>query len=204
MIAAFGFSVVLTSLNHMVNKKNFTSMSKPLATHQSFEIFGSVLFFARWLVLPVYLTWMSGGSIMATLCNIAPMYMVGGYYLALFFLISHNFDGVHMFDRDKSPTTVSATSNNRFLYRQVITASNVGGPFLCFLNGGLNYQIEHHLFPRIQHSHYPTIAPIVRAYCKAHNIPYVHYPTVWENVYACSKHLFALGNHQESKSMVEK
>jgi fatty acid desaturase len=43
-----------------------------------------------------------------------------------------------------------------FLRRQVLTASNVGGSWLCFINSGLNYQIEHHLFPRIQHTHYPT------------------------------------------------
>ena len=46
---------------------------------------------------------------------------------------------------------------------QVVSSSNVGGSVLCFLNGGLNYQIEHHLFPRVSHTHYPKIAPIVRS-----------------------------------------
>ena len=45
---------------------------------------------------------------------------------------------------------------------QIATSSNVGGSLLCHLNGGLNYQIEHHLFPRVNHCHYPLIAPVVR------------------------------------------
>ena len=45
---------------------------------------------------------------------------------------------------------------------QIATSSNVGGSWLMHMNGGLNYQIEHHLFPRVNHCHYPTIAPVVR------------------------------------------
>ena len=43
-----------------------------------------------------------------------------------------------------------------------------------FLSFGLNYQIEHHLFPSINHDHYYKIAPIVRKICKKHDVPY-HY-----------------------------
>lgn len=42
-------------------------------------------------------------------------------------------------------------------------------------------QIEHHLFPRINHCHYPAIAPIVRRFCEKHDINYVHYSSVWSN-----------------------
>ena len=38
--------------------------------------------------------------------------------------------------------------------------------------GGLNFQIEHHLFPRICHVHYPALAPIVEAVCARHGVPY--------------------------------
>jgi linoleoyl-CoA desaturase len=45
--------------------------------------------------------------------------------------------------------------------------------------GGLNFQIEHHLFPRVCHVHYPAIAPIVEQTCKEHGIPYRFHPTFW-------------------------
>jgi len=46
------------------------------------------------------------------------------------------------------------------------------------LFGGINYQIEHHLFPNMSHVYYPVIAPIVREFCREKGIPYVHHPTL--------------------------
>jgi linoleoyl-CoA desaturase len=46
-----------------------------------------------------------------------------------------------------------------------------------FLVGGLNFQIEHHLFPQICHIHYPKIAPIVEATAREFNVPYIDNPT---------------------------
>ena len=125
------------------------------------------------------------------------MFVVGGFYLAFFFIISHNFKGVYMFDDETTTTPETQKIQNSFLHRQVLSSSNVGGNILCFINGGLNYQIEHHLFPRIQHCHYPTIAPIVREYCRSKGIPYVHFPTIYSNVKSCIEHLCSLGNEQQ-------
>jgi linoleoyl-CoA desaturase len=44
--------------------------------------------------------------------------------------------------------------------------------------GAINYQIEHHLFPNMSSVHYPAVKPIVVKFCKEHNIPYVHHPTL--------------------------
>jgi fatty acid desaturase len=61
--------------------------------------------------------------------------------------------------------------------------------------GGMNYQIEHHLFPCINDIHYPAIAPIVQETCRDFNIPYPHNKT-W---------LEALGSvHQVIKKMQTK
>ncbi|PHX96530.1 MAG: linoleoyl-CoA desaturase [Gemmatimonadetes bacterium] len=43
--------------------------------------------------------------------------------------------------------------------------------------GGLNYQIEHHLFPSVSHVHYPALAPIVEETCKEHGVSYSQHPT---------------------------
>ena len=106
--------------------------------------------------------------------------MTGGGYLSFFFVISHNFEGAQALSDTTRPSNKGCEKNS-FLYKQVTleqytqtakmiiliilkvaASSNVGGWWLCQLNGGLNYQIEHHLFPRMNHCHYPTIAPIVR------------------------------------------
>ena len=51
-------------------------------------------------------------------------------------------------------------------------------PWVCDLFGGINYQIEHHLFPTISHVHFHKLKPIVEKTCKEFDVPYVHHTTV--------------------------
>ncbi|OYD46857.1 fatty acid desaturase [Sphingobacterium cellulitidis] len=51
--------------------------------------------------------------------------------------------------------------------------------FLTWLLGGLNFQVEHHLFPKISHIHYPEINKIVRETCQKYNIKYNEFGTFW-------------------------
>uniref|UniRef100_A0A0G4FKE0 Cytochrome b5 heme-binding domain-containing protein n=1 Tax=Chromera velia CCMP2878 TaxID=1169474 RepID=A0A0G4FKE0_9ALVE len=57
---------------------------------------------------------------------------------------------------------------------QVRESSNfaVDYPVVCTLFGGINYQIEHHLFPGVSHVHYRDLAPIVRSTCQEFGVPY--------------------------------
>jgi fatty acid desaturase len=60
-----------------------------------------------------------------------------------------------------------------FLSRQVLMSRNVrGGPVVDFAMGGLNYQIEHHLFPSMPRPHLRLARPLVRAHCEELGIPY--------------------------------
>ncbi|MES1208073.1 MAG: acyl-CoA desaturase [Pseudomonadota bacterium] len=49
---------------------------------------------------------------------------------------------------------------------------------LTWYLGGLNYQIEHHLFPKTCHVHYPALSPIIEATCQQHGIAYRSHPTM--------------------------
>jgi linoleoyl-CoA desaturase len=60
--------------------------------------------------------------------------------------------------------------------------------------GGLNHQVEHHLFPDICHVHYRKIAPIVKATAAEYNIPYYSKKTFFEALVDHSKMLYHLGN----------
>ncbi|MCX5206671.1 acyl-CoA desaturase [Streptomyces sp. NBC_00237] len=58
--------------------------------------------------------------------------------------------------------------------RQAVTARNIaGGRFVEFLYGGLNHQIEHHLFPTMPRPSLRRAAPLVEEFCRARDIPYV-------------------------------
>jgi fatty acid desaturase len=60
-----------------------------------------------------------------------------------------------------------------FLEQQITTSRNITNPpLLDFYYGGLNSQIEHHLFPRAAHHRYRAMRPIVRRFCMKHGFPY--------------------------------
>lgn len=61
-----------------------------------------------------------------------------------------------------------------FLRRQVLSSRNLHGSLLLdYFYGGLNYQIEHHLFPSMPRWNLRLAQPIVREFCKEHDIPYI-------------------------------
>ncbi len=73
----------------------------------------------------------------------------------------------------KGMPIVPTTSKIDFLRRQVLMSRNVrGGLFVDFAMGGLNYQIEHHLFPSMPRPNLKRVQPIVRAYCAEHDVSY--------------------------------
>jgi fatty acid desaturase len=85
-----------------------------------------------------------------------------GFYLGCSFAPNH-----------KGMPVLDADDDSDFLRRQVITARNIhGGWFVDIALGGLNYQIEHHLFPSAPCAALRRIQPLVRAHCAAHGLGY--------------------------------
>lgn len=69
---------------------------------------------------------------------------------------------------------------NEWAVHQIKTTANFSGGnrIISWFAGGLNYQIEHHLFPRISHIHYPALSRFVKAECHAFKLPYNSIPTM--------------------------
>ncbi|MGW2419564.1 fatty acid desaturase family protein [Streptomyces sp. NPDC001709] len=73
----------------------------------------------------------------------------------------------------KGMPTLTGDERPDFLRRQVLTSRNVrGGPLTDVMLGGLNYQIEHHLFPSMPTPHLRRAQVIVREYCAEIGVPY--------------------------------
>jgi fatty acid desaturase len=73
----------------------------------------------------------------------------------------------------KGMPIVPAAMRLDFLRRQVLMSRNVvGGALVDFAMGGLNYQIEHHLFPSMPRPNLKLVQPIVREYCETHGVSY--------------------------------
>lgn len=78
-----------------------------------------------------------------------------------------------------------------------------GNRFLTWYLGGLNYQVEHHLFSRVSHIHYPAIAEIVRATCADHGIRYQCHDTVRAAVASHARWLKRMGAKHDAGRRVE-
>ncbi len=73
----------------------------------------------------------------------------------------------------KGMPIVPPTAKIDFFRRQVLVSRNVrGGLWVDFFMGGLNYQIEHHLFPNMARPNLKRVRPLIRDYCAQHDVPY--------------------------------
>jgi fatty acid desaturase len=79
--------------------------------------------------------------------------------------------------------------------QQVATCSDFahGSWFWTHVSGGLNYQAIHHLFPGVIHTHYPAIAPIVKAAAARRGVPYKVYPSFASALAGHFRHLRNVG-----------
>lgn len=89
---------------------------------------------------------------------------------------------------------------NSFARHQLSTTSNFAtkSRLVAFLFGGLNFQVEHHLFPHICHAHLYKIAPIVEATAKEFGLPYYKNPTLFAAIRSHFRTLKRFGAAEES------
>jgi linoleoyl-CoA desaturase len=75
-----------------------------------------------------------------------------------------------------------------------------GNRMLSWYLGGLNFQIEHHLFPRVCHLHYPALSVVVEETCRAHGVRYRSEPTLWSALAANWRWLRRMGSPEAGRS----
>jgi fatty acid desaturase (delta-4 desaturase) len=77
--------------------------------------------------------------------------------------------------------------------QQIVTSANWGGAVGNFFTGGLNLQVEHHLFPAISFMHYPGISKIVAEEAAKRGVPYSRYATLPEILARFVKYMADVG-----------
>ena len=102
--------------------------------------------------------------------------------LVLSFILVLVFQLAHTVEETTAPVLAPGTTtiDKGWAVHQVETTANfaIGNGLLSWYLGGLNFQIEHHLFPRICHIHYPQIAKIVREACAEFGVRYSAHRTL--------------------------
>lgn len=121
------------------------------------------------------------------------MHFMTGLIITSVFQTAHVVPEVEFFVADEH----GVVEGERMLH-QLLTTCNFAprSKMFSWFIGGLNHQIEHHLFPDICHVHYRHIAPIVKATAQEFNVPYIEKPTFFLAVKDHLKMLYILGNEK--------
>jgi linoleoyl-CoA desaturase len=129
-----------------------------------------------YIVLPIvkwgFLPWLGGFLL---------LHATMGLTLSLVFQLAHVVENTEFEHVELDETKVVESA---WAVHELRTTSNfaMGSKVVSWFVGGLNFQIEHHLFPKVSHVHYPAISKIVQQKCAEYNLPYNQYPTMLEAV----------------------
>ena len=134
---------------------------------------------AIFVVIPIALV-----GFLPWLIGFLSMGMVAGLVLSIVFQLAHTVEHTHF----PLPDEATGKMEDEWAIHQVKTTANFAtrNKLVSWLVGGLNFQIEHHLFPKISHVHYPEISKIIRQVCEEYGIKYIEYPKVR---YAVASHI---------------
>ena len=156
-----------------------------LKEHFSFWI-AKVLYLFMAILLPIYLlgfmNWMVGFLIIS---------MVTGFLLSIVFQLAHTVEHTEF----PLPAEPSGKIENEWAIHQVATTANfaTNNKLISWLVGGLNFQIEHHLFPKISHIHYPAISKIIKQTCNEYGIKYNEYKRMGQAIVSHFMYMKRLG-----------
>ncbi len=179
--------VFFTDYKKYFTKKVGDVPLKKMELKDHFDFWLSKIFHAgAFMVVPIifcgFLPWLVGFFTMG---------VVAGFTLSIVFQLAHAVPHTDFPTADEDSNKLP----DEFALHQLKTTANfaMNNKVIGWLVGGLNYQIEHHLFPKVSHIHYPALSKIVRDVCKEYNIPYLSYPTFIQAVVAHVKFLKDMG-----------
>ena len=151
-------------------------------------LFWKLVYFTYIIVLPItvlHIPWQY------VLIGFLTLHTIAGLILSIVFQLAHVVSGTKFPIPDEK-----GNIENEWAIHQMETTADFsrGSKIITYYVGGLNYQIEHHLFPRICHIHYPKIAPIVEATAKEFGIPYIYNETIGKAFKSHMKVISELGH----------
>lgn len=150
-----------------------------------------IAYFVYALILPMVMTTF---PIWLVFLAFISMHLITGTCISLIFQIAHVMPSVAY----PIPSDDGQIETNRMVH-QMVTTTNFApsNRILFWLVGGLNYQVEHHLYPNVCHVHYRKIAPIVKQTAEEFGVPYLSEPTFFGALRSHARMLYLLGREEE-------
>jgi linoleoyl-CoA desaturase len=139
-------------------------------------LFSKIAYYGYALVLPLLLIQAPWWKI---LLGFLAVHLIAGMILGIVFQLAHVVEGT-----DYPLPDESGNMEHTWAVHEMLTTANFArkSKLICWYVGGLNFQIEHHLFPKVCSIHYPAISDIVKQVADRHGIPYNENQTFWQAV----------------------
>nr|WP_224483649.1 acyl-CoA desaturase [Robertkochia sp. 3YJGBD-33] len=150
-------------------------------------IITKVIYLTIWIVLPLLFIDIAWWKI---LIGFFAMHYTAGLILSIIFQLAHIVE-----ETDTVVPDETGSIKNTWAIHQLFTTTNFStrNKLVNWFTGGLNHQVEHHIFPNISHVHYDKIAEIVKETAKEFNLPYHEYRTTRQAIISHFRHLRELG-----------
>ena len=147
-----------------------------------------IVYIALFLVLPIYMV-----GFQSFIIGFMIFSLVNGFILSIVFQLAHTVEHTHF----PMPDAVTNKFEDEWAVHQVKTTANFAthSKAISWFVGGLNFQVEHHLFPKISHIHYPQISKIIKQACADYGLQYIEYPKMRHAVASHISFLKQMGRH---------
>lgn len=171
---------------YLAKKLSYGKLPSPFK-QWSTVVVTKILYAIIWLVLPILILDIAWWKVFI---GFFVMHYVAGLILSVVFQLAHIVEDTEMPLPDRS-----GTMKNTWAIHQLFTTVNFStkNRLINWFTGGLNHQVEHHIFPNISHIHYSKISKIVRQTASEFNLPYHEYKTTRKAIIAHFKHLKEMG-----------
>jgi len=170
-ITSLAWALLTDFMKYFSGKVHQTGMQKMDTKEHVIFWVSKVLYLSVYVLIPLFFLGPIGW-----LLFFAAMHVVEGLTLAIVFQLAHVVEHTEFEVVTVDPKVIES----EWAVHQVKTTANFANnnKIISWLVGGLNFQIEHHLFPRVSHVHYPAISKIVKSVCEKYGMPYHQYPTM--------------------------
>ncbi len=156
-------------------------------------ITGKIIYFYVFIGLPIMFTNLLWWQVVL---GFFIMHLVAGTIMSIVFQMAHVIEGPHQAIPDEQGRVQDTLIEHQMKSTADFSKNN---KLLSWYVGGLNYQVEHHLYPKICHVHYPAISKIVEQTTAEYNIPYYVYDNFSDALRAHTNTLKKLGKIQVEK-----
>jgi linoleoyl-CoA desaturase len=179
------WSLVSDYKKYFSGKVGVTPLKKmKLKDHLVFWGFKAV-HYSLFIVLPIvklgFVNWLIGYSVFT---------VVTGFILSIVFQLAHTVEHTEF-----PIPAENGRLEDEWAVHQLKTTANFAtrNKAISWFVGGLNFQVEHHLFPKISHIHYPAISKIVKQACLEYDVVYIEYPKMYQAVISHVSYLRQMG-----------